>query len=147
MAAVNITETETRRKVNKLTSRPERSPKSPNSARPPQSPRSLNVPAAGQQQAPVAGTQPRRSSSAGEVVLAYLRIHVEALTSLEPLVRADAPDAVHQMRVATRRLRAALRSFGTVIPRSRSEQVTAELKWLGGLLGAARDGEVLPAHL
>ena len=81
------------------------------------------------------------------MVLAYLRIHLGTLTSLEPLVRADEPDSVHQMRVATRRLRAALRSFGTVIPRSRTEQLAAELKWLGALLGAARDGEVLPAHL
>jgi CHAD domain-containing protein len=51
------------------------------------------------------------------------------------------------MRIATRRLRATFRSFGSVIPRSRSEQLAAELKWLGGLLGAAREGEVLPGHL
>jgi CHAD domain-containing protein len=98
-------------------------------------------------QVPVAGTQPRRSSSAGDVVLAYLRKQAYVLRSLEPMVRADEFDAVHQMRVATRRLRAALRSFGQVIPRSDTEHVAAELKWLGGLLGAARDGEVLPAHL
>ena len=171
--AVNVTETETRRKVNKLTSRPEQSRKtapsskasrspSAKSAAPaapaapataPQSPQSslsrqsVSDPAVRQHQALQAGTQPRRSSSAGEVVQAYLRIHLGTLTSLEPLVRADEPDAVHQMRVATRRLRAALRSFGEVIPRSRSEQPAAELKWLGALLGAARDGEVLPEHL
>src|SRR5271166_503159 len=104
---VNITETETRRKVNKLVSRPEQSPKSTTSSRAPKSPRSrpsprpLAVPAVRQQQALLAGTQPRRSSSAGEVVQAYLRIHLGTLTSLEPLVRADEPDSVHQMRVAT----------------------------------------------
>src|ERR1035438_1579538 len=96
---------------------------------------------------PIAGTRPRRSASAGEMVLAYLRLQAGGMTSLEPRVRSDEPDAVHQMRVAARRLRATLRSFGSVIPRSRSEQVAAELKWLGALLGAARDGEVLPAHL
>jgi CHAD domain-containing protein len=96
---------------------------------------------------PIAGTQPRRSSSAGDMVLAYLRTQAGALKSLEPMVRADEFDAVHQMRVATRRLRAALRSFGQIIPRSDSERLAGELKWLGGLLGAARDGEVLPAHL
>jgi CHAD domain-containing protein len=95
----------------------------------------------------IAGTRPRRSASAGEMVLAYLRTHATALTSLEPQVRSDQPDAVHQMRVATRRLRGTLRSFGSVIPRARSEAVAAELTWLGALLGAARDGEVLPAHL
>jgi CHAD domain-containing protein len=62
-------------------------------------------------------------------------------------VRRDEPDAVHQMRVATRRLRGTLRSFGPVIPRSGTERLAAELKWLGRLLGAARDGEVLPAQL
>ncbi len=96
---------------------------------------------------PIAGTQPRRSASASVVVLAYLRLQAHALKSLEPMVRADEFDAVHQMRVATRRLRATLRSFGQVIPRSDTEQLVGELKWLGGLLGAARDGEVLSAHL
>ena len=81
------------------------------------------------------------------MVLAYLRLQADALQSLEPMVRADEFDAVHQMRVATRRLRATLRSFGQVIPRSDTERLAGELKWLGGLLGAARDGEVLPAHL
>ncbi len=99
------------------------------------------------QDLPIAGTQPWRSSSAGDVVLAYLRLQVHALKSLDPMVRADEFDAVHQMRVATRRLRATLRSFGQVIPRSDGEPLAGELSWIGGLLGAARDGEVLPAHL
>jgi CHAD domain-containing protein len=99
------------------------------------------------QEALKAGTQPRPSAPAGEVVLAYLRIQAGVLTSLEPQVRADEYDSVHQMRVATRRLRATLRSFGQVIPRSRGEKLAAELKWLGGLLGVARDAEVIPEHL
>lgn len=98
-------------------------------------------------QAPIAGTRPSRSASAGDVVLAYLRLQMHALRSLEPAVRADEFDAVHQMRVATRRLRGTLRSFGTVIPRSGTGHAADELKWLGGVLGAARDGEVLPQHL
>jgi CHAD domain-containing protein len=96
---------------------------------------------------PIAGTKPKPSASAAGVVKAYLKVQVATLRSLEPAVRADEFDSVHQMRVATRRLRAALRSFGSVIPRSRTAQVAAELKWLGGLLGEARDGEVLPRHL
>jgi CHAD domain-containing protein len=91
--------------------------------------------------------RPARSSSAAEVVLAYLREQAQTLRSLEPSVRADEPDAVHQMRVATRRLRGTLRSFGPVIPRSGTGHLASELKWLGRLLGAARDGEVLPAQL
>jgi CHAD domain-containing protein len=100
-----------------------------------------------QRDLPVAGTRPPRSAPAADVVLAYLRLQAHELRALEPAVRADEYDAVHQMRVATRRLRATLRSFGKVIPRAGSAHLAAELKWLGQLLGTARDDEVLPAHL
>src|SRR5260370_32131945 len=73
-----------------------------------------------------AGIQPRRSASPGEVVLAYLRLQAHALQSLDPMVRADEVDAVHQIRVATRRLRATLRSFGQVTPRSDAERLARE---------------------
>jgi CHAD domain-containing protein len=96
---------------------------------------------------PIAGSKPKPSASAAEVVQAYLKVQVATLRSLEPEVRADEFDSVHQMRVATRRLRATLRSFGKVIPRPATEKVAGELTWLGGLLGEARDGEVLPRHL
>jgi len=51
------------------------------------------------------------------------------------------PEAVHQMRVATRRLRAALRVFDSVLP---PEVVAArdEWRWLARLLGAVRDLDV-----
>jgi CHAD domain-containing protein len=87
------------------------------------------------------------SSPAGQVVLAYLRTHAEALKSLDPMVRRDEPDAVHQMRVATRRLRSTLRSFGHIIRRDGTQRLAAELKWLGTMLGQVRDGEVLAGHL
>jgi hypothetical protein len=76
-------------------------------------------------QALLVGTKPRRSSSAGEVVLAYLRQQAHTMMSLEPMVRADEFDSVHQMRVATRRLRATLRSFGrvTVIARQAAREL------------------------
>src|SRR2546429_2306687 len=96
---------------------------------------------------PIAGSRPKPSASAADVVKAHLKVQVATLRSLEPKVRADEFDSVHQMRVTTRRLRATLRSFGTVIPRSATRKVAAELKWLGGLLGEARDGEVMPRHL
>ena len=56
------------------------------------------------------------SSPAGQVVLAYLRAHACTLMSLDPLARLDEPDSVHQMRVASRRLRSTLRSFGYILP-------------------------------
>ena len=76
-----------------------------------------------------------------------MREQVAAISRYDPLIRSDAPDAVHQMRVATRRLRAVLRTFGQVVPRTDSEHLAGELQWLGRELGAARDGEVLAGHL
>lgn len=81
------------------------------------------------------------------MVLAYLRTHAERLKSLDPLVRRDEPDAVHQMRVATRRLRSTLRTFERIVCSDGTRRLAAELKWLGTVLGAARDCEVLAGHL
>src|SRR5215813_11195027 len=149
--AVNSTKTRTRGSA-----RTGRSPKSPNAPAAPAaaarrtrpgrvSPAPLR-PALGAG-SPIAGSKPKPSASAAEVVQAYLKVQVATLRSLEPKVRADEFDSVHQMRVATRRLRATLRSFGMVIPRPATAKVAEELKWLGGLLGEARDAEVLPQHL
>jgi CHAD domain-containing protein len=90
---------------------------------------------------------PTASSSAGQVVLAYLRTHAARLKSLDPLVRLGEPDSGHQMRVASRRLRSTLRSFGHIMPRDATAGLAADLKWLGGVLGTVRDGEVLAGHL
>ena len=100
-----------------------------------------------ERQIAIGGPRPRPDSSAGDAVLAYLRAQAQAMTSLEPRVRADEFDSVHQMRVATRRLRAALRTFALVIPDTDSQHLAGELHWLGRLLGQARDGEVLAGHL
>jgi len=88
-----------------------------------------------------------RRSTSGEVVLAYLGEQVARLKSLDPAVRRDEPDAVHQMRVATRRLRSTLQTFPAVLPASATRQLRAELKWLGTVLGEARDIEVLTGYL
>ncbi len=87
------------------------------------------------------------SSTAGDVVRAYLSAQVEALLAVDPKVRRAEPDSVHQMRVATRRLRSTLRSFGTVVSRADTEHLADELQWLGGVLGEARDAEVQAARL
>ena len=87
------------------------------------------------------------SSPAGDVVLGYLRGQAATLKALDPLVRRDEPDAVHQMRVTTRRLRGTLRSFRDVISRDATGELAATLQWLGHLLGGPRDGEVLAARI
>jgi CHAD domain-containing protein len=85
--------------------------------------------------------------TAGAVVVAYLAEQVQALIAEDPRVRISADDAVHQMRVATRRLRTALATFRPLFAEGVVEPLRAELKWLGGLLGAARDAEVMRARL
>ncbi|MEP7022691.1 MAG: CYTH and CHAD domain-containing protein [Actinomycetota bacterium] len=84
---------------------------------------------------------------AGDVVLAYVRAQLTALQSLDPMVRRDAPDAVHQMRVATRRLRSALKTYREILDQPASGGLRAELAWLGGVLGEARDVEVMAGLL
>ncbi len=91
--------------------------------------------------------KPAAASSAGDVVQAYLAKQAEQLRRYDPLVRRDAPDAVHQMRVAARRMRSALQAFGRVIPRKRTRELTMELKWIAGELGGARDSEVMAERL
>ncbi|WP_436761741.1 CHAD domain-containing protein [Streptosporangium sp. V21-05] len=79
--------------------------------------------------------------SAGEVVVGYLTAQAGALLAQDPRVRKAEEDAVHQMRVAARRLRSALKSFRTVV--EGTENLQEELKWLGAVLGEARDLEVV----
>ena len=80
-------------------------------------------------------------------VLAYLRSQRDAVVDLDPAVRRDLPDAVHQMRVATRRLRSALRSYRKILDRAVADPIGDELKWLAGELGVDRDQEVLIERL
>ena len=96
---------------------------------------------------PAAAPRPPADGRAGEVVLAYLCEQAEALKAHDPQVRRDAPDSVHQMRVASRRLRSALQTFREVLPPADTEHLRGELKWLGEVLGAARDAEVLGGHV
>jgi CHAD domain-containing protein len=51
------------------------------------------------------------------------------------------------MRVATRRLRSALATYRPVVDREAGDQLRAELKWVAGELGRARDAEVLRERL
>ena len=87
--------------------------------------------------------RPGRDSTLGAVVLAYLAEQAGAIHAGDPAVRRELPDAVHQMRVATRRMRSALQAYGKVIDRDATRHLGDELKWLASVLGAARDLEVL----
>jgi len=56
------------------------------------------------------------------------------------------PEHVHQMRVASRRLRTAFAVFGQVDGGIEAHPLVAELRWLAGLLGEARNWDVLLAE-
>ena len=56
------------------------------------------------------------------------------------------PEGVHKMRVATRRLRSALRAFKKVLPAS-IRSFNGEFKWLAAALGGVRDLDVARGNL
>ncbi|MFJ7588204.1 CHAD domain-containing protein [Streptomyces sp. NPDC097617] len=79
----------------------------------------------------------------GAHVLAYLREQRDALVAQDPAVRRGLPDSVHQMRVASRRLRSAFKTYRKVIDRAATDPIGEELRWLAAELGVDRDQEVL----
>lgn len=89
------------------------------------------------------------SASTTERQLLHRQLEVLAgdVVRLDPLVRADVPDAVHQMRITCRRLRGVLGTFTKCFDRSLTDPVRADLRWLAGELGRPRDLEVLHQRL
>ena len=61
----------------------------------------------------------------------------------EGLLTSDDPEFIHQMRVALRRLRSALRTFGPALAPEFAARFDAPLGGLARKLGAARDRDVL----
>ncbi|MEU1803437.1 CYTH and CHAD domain-containing protein [Streptomyces sp. NPDC019937] len=89
----------------------------------------------------------KAAATAGDAILDYVRRQITAIVTLDPAVRLDTPDSVHRMRVATRRLRSAFRSYRKVLDRTVTDPIGAELKWLAAELGIDRDREVLTARI
>jgi CHAD domain-containing protein len=85
-----------------------------------------------------------RSATVGDVVGVALSTSAHRLFDHEIAIRAggDAED-VHQARVATRRLRSDLRTFGEFVDEDWATELRIELRWLGAELGDVRDTEVL----
>ncbi|MBT2466688.1 CYTH and CHAD domain-containing protein [Streptomyces sp. ISL-66] len=79
----------------------------------------------------------------GAHVLAYLREQRDTLIAQDPAVRRGLPDSVHRMRVATRRLRSAFKTYRRVLDPDATGPIREELRWLAGELGVDRDQEVL----
>jgi CHAD domain-containing protein len=56
-------------------------------------------------------------------------------------------EAVHQARVAIRRMRSDLRTFRSVLDAAWANELRERLRWIGDTLSAARDADVLLARL
>ena len=56
-------------------------------------------------------------------------------------------DGVHQMRIALRRLRAALSALRTMLPAEQRRHLSHEMRWLAGVLGEARNLDVFVSAL
>lgn len=87
-----------------------------------------------------------REPTAIDLVTTAIAQHLRHLTEQDPRVRAHEHDAVHQMRVATRRIRSVIAAYPTVLAGPRTEAVADELKLLAAILGNARDAEVQAAR-
>ena len=84
-----------------------------------------------------------KKAKSGDVVLAYLRKQQSALLADDPAVRLDRAGAVHKMRVASRRLRSALKTFDPLFAGDAHIGLEDELGRLAEVLGRERDAEVL----
>ena len=79
----------------------------------------------------------------GRAVVDALAANVAKMVEWDPKVRRDVWYSVHQMRVATRELRSHMQTFHGILVGDRIAHMESELKLLAGVLGVARDAEVV----
>jgi CHAD domain-containing protein len=93
---------------------------------------------------PLEPAAPPRDAPALEHVRAAVARQVDALLAHDPGTRfGEDPEELHQLRVATRRLRAILRAARDLLEPTWSEALRTELSWLASALGPVRDLDVL----
>lgn len=94
--------------------------------------------------APGAVLRPRRGTAPAAALGVALAEQRRRLLLHDPGTRLGTdPEDLHQLRVATRRLRAFLRCGRPLVEQSWAESLRSELAWLGQVLGPARDLDVL----
>ena len=93
--------------------------------------------------APSPEPQPASDAPVMDHVKWALARHVRWLIAHDPGTRlGKEPESLHQMRVATRQLRAVLRSARPLLVPEWADSLRDELRWLGRVLGPARDLDV-----
>ena len=97
-------------------------------------------------------TRRRRKASSPanlDCAAAFQKIALDCVTTIKAQHRAagagDA-EAVHQVRVAITRLRAAVAFFSPIAVDAEWLRLKAEMAWLNRFLGAARDGDVVVSY-
>jgi CHAD domain-containing protein len=88
-----------------------------------------------------------RDASAAVVLRHRLADQLDALHEQGRRVQGQEDGSVHAMRIAARRLRSALTTFGPVLEGEAPDAVREELRWLGQELSPARDAQVLRERL
>ncbi len=84
----------------------------------------------------------RDATTAGEAAFLILDAQLARFLGYEePVLKTDEPEAVHQMRVSARRMRAAFESFSVFLPKSLLA-LEADLEWIFHELGEIRDLDV-----
>ncbi|BEL09818.1 CYTH and CHAD domain-containing protein [Actinoplanes sichuanensis] len=86
----------------------------------------------------------KKTKNSDNPVMRYAREQRDAIVGFDPAARRGEPRAVHQMRVATRRLRSTLKTYKKAFD---EQDLRDELRWLAGVLGAVRDPQVLEDKL
>jgi CHAD domain-containing protein len=88
--------------------------------------------------------EPKPDAPAGEHLRAMIAAQLRAVLAYDPAIRlGGTTEDVHQLRVATRRLRSVLRSARPLLDREWTDSIRDELRWLGDALGTVRDLDVL----
>ncbi|HEY7003814.1 MAG TPA: CHAD domain-containing protein [Gaiellaceae bacterium] len=89
-----------------------------------------------------------KGSTAPVLFTAILQDQLREILAHDPGTRLGTdPEELHDMRVATRRARALLKTTRPLLEPAWTESARAELSWLGGALGAVRDLDVFLERL
>lgn len=80
-------------------------------------------------------------SKAERAIHEYMSAQIDAMLAGDVALRRG-EDAIHDTRVASRRLRSTLRVFGKLLDGAAIRGIEDELKWYAGLLGEVRDCQV-----
>jgi CHAD domain-containing protein len=101
----------------------------------------------------VLGRRKRRKTHGGKRsalphLQTMIRRQYDEILAHDPGTRLGSdPEALHKLRVAVRRLRAFLRVARPILDREWTDELRAELQWLGRSLGGVRDHDVLLIHI